>query len=83
VIRFEDEEFPAHGGDAVYYVRALQEPTLAINGANVRARFDAAGNATDVRPCYGSYLTPEEDDCLAPARERAWSSPIYVDRRRD
>jgi hypothetical protein len=80
VVRFEDPEFPASGRDAVYYVRAIQPETPAINGAQLRVAFDAAGRAVAVTPCYGSYRTDASDDCLAPAAERAWSSPIYVDR---
>jgi hypothetical protein len=80
VAEFDDPTFASLAGDAVYYVRALQAPTPAINGAGVRARFDAEGNAIGADPCYGNYLTPDADDCLAPVRERAWSSPIFVDR---
>ncbi|MGH7859103.1 MAG: DUF3604 domain-containing protein, partial [Candidatus Binatia bacterium] len=79
VVTFEDPEFPTAGRDAVYYVRALQEKTPAINAATLRTELDADGNAVRVSPCYGSYKTPFEDDCLAPAHERAWSSPIFVD----
>ena len=78
-VRFEDEEFASAGRDAVYYVRALQAPTPAINGANLRTRFDAQGNAVATTPCFGDYRTASGDDCLAPVSERAWSSPIYVD----
>ena len=81
-VRFEDPEFASSGRDAVYYVRALQEPTPAINGANLRTTFDAQGNAVSVDPCSGSWRTASSDDCLAPVQERAWSSPIYVDRVR-
>jgi hypothetical protein len=81
-VSFEDVEFPASGRDAVYYVRALQAETPAINGANLRTEFDADGTAVGVSPCSGGYRTPAGDDCLAPVRERAWSSPIYVDASR-
>jgi hypothetical protein len=76
---FEDEEFAGSGRDVVYYVRALQAETPAINGANLRTELDADGRAVGVNPCSGGYKTPASDDCLAPVQERAWSSPIYVD----
>ena len=77
-VTFEDPEFAASGRDALYYVRALQEPTPAINGAPLSTEFDANGAAVSTDPCWGS------DDravagCPAPVQERAWSSPIFVD----
>lgn len=79
VVHFEDEEFSDSGRDTVYYVRALQEPTPAINGNNMRARRDAEGNTLSVDLCHGDSRTDFDDDCLAPNQERAWSSPIYID----
>ena len=76
VVQFEDPDFGAR--DAVYYVRALQEATPAVNGATLRTEFDAEGNAVSVAPCSGAWHG-REDDCLAPVQERAWSSPIFLD----
>jgi len=76
---FEDADFTR---DTAYYVRALESPSPAINGANVRVELDGDGNAIASRPCFGDYRTGASDDCLADVNERAWSSPIFVDRRR-
>jgi hypothetical protein len=78
-VRFEDPDFPQRGRDTVYYVRALQAETPAINGATARVAFDADGRAVSAQPCSGGWRTDRSDECLAPVRERAWSSPIFVD----
>jgi hypothetical protein len=77
-VEFVDEDFVESGREAVYYVRAVQEATPMINADNVRCEYDEQGQCIAVNPCYGDYRTPDEEDCLAPAEERAWSSPIFV-----
>ena len=71
---FEDPEFPKSERDTLYYVRALQSATPAINGAQLRTQFDDQGRATSIDWC-----APDEGECLSPVEERAWSSPIFVD----
>jgi hypothetical protein len=78
VVEFEDPEFLASGRENVYYARAVQEPTPVVNGNPLRCEYDDQGRCVRVHPCYGDYRTPFDDDCLAPAAERAWSSPIYL-----
>jgi Protein of unknown function (DUF3604) len=80
VVEVGDPEFVAGGRETIYYARAVQEPTPAVNADNLRCRFDESGRCVDVQPCWGDYRTPFDDDCLAPNEERAWSSPIYVRR---
>ena len=77
-VEFEDPEFSSAGRETLYYVRAIQEPTLAVNGAGLRCEWNEAGECTRVRPCYADDRTSFEDDCLAEIEERAWSSPIFL-----
>ena len=78
MVRFEDPEWPSLDRDAVYYARALQEPTPAINGDPLSPERDADGRTLRTSPCLGPGT---EDGCPAPVHERAWSSPIFIDRR--
>ena len=79
VAQFEDPDFATAGRDTLYYVRAIQEPSPAVNGGQLRCRRDENGRCIEVNPCHGDYRTPKDDDCLWTIEERAWSSPIFVD----
>jgi len=78
-VSFEDPELPRSGREAVYYVRALQEPTPAVNGDTIDCERDQAGSCVRARPCPGGGMAGGDvEDCLADVEERAWSSPIFV-----
>jgi hypothetical protein len=75
---FSDPDLVPSDREAVYYVRALQEETEAVNGGGLRCQYNDKGECVKVDPCHGDYRTPYEEDCLWPLQERARSSPIYV-----
>jgi hypothetical protein len=77
-VRFSDPDFAAAGRDALYYIRAIQEPSPTINGARLRCTVDDAGRCIAVSPCHGGDKTGYQDDCLAQAEDRAGSPPIFV-----
>ncbi len=77
-VAFEDPDFVREARETVYYVRALQEPSPAVNGDPLRCERDDAGRCLRARPC-GRRADGRPDDCLARIEERAWSSPIYLD----
>jgi hypothetical protein len=79
VFEFEDPRFADRRRDTVYYARAIQQPTPAVNAGNLRCERDSEGNCVQPNPCFGGHPTSPEDDCLSPNEERAWSSPIFVD----
>jgi len=78
VAQFEDPEFAGARRDTLYYVRAIEEPSPAVNAGGLRCKLDESGRCLEVNPCYADYRTPASDDCLATIEERAWSSPIFV-----
>jgi hypothetical protein len=78
VVEFDDPDFTVSGRDVAYDVRAIQEPSLAVNAGGLRCAYDASGACVKENPCFGDYRTSYEDDCLSENEERAWSSPIYV-----
>ena len=74
-VAFADPEFGGSGRDALYYVRAIEEKSLAVDADPLGCSYDETGRCTSIDPCFGR---PDEDECLAETEERAWSSPIFV-----
>ncbi len=52
-------------------------PSPAVAADPLGCRYDETGRCVEVDPCF-DRLT--DDDCLAETEERAWSSPIFLDR---
>lgn len=77
-VEFDDPEFPGEQREVIYYVRAIEKPTTTVNAGNLRCEYNERGECIAVKPCYGDTRTADNEDCSAPAAERAWSSPIFV-----
>ena len=65
---FDDPDFVTGSRDVTYYVRAIQEPTMAIDAGGLRCTYNDKGECVKTNPCYGDYRTPFDDDCLSPNR---------------
>ena len=75
-ITFNDSDFKDQNREITYYVRAIQEPSMAINGrASICSERDNEGNCLKIEMCGDSSLGV---DCLSETEERAWSSPIFL-----
>ena len=72
---FTDPEFAGAARDTLYYVRAIEAPSPAVDADPLGCTRDAEGRCAEIDPCFGR---PDEDECLSETEERAWSSPIFV-----
>ena len=77
MVEFEDPNFTDANREIIYYVRAIQEPSLTIGAANFACDLDESGKCLKVNFC-GDDEGQGEGDCLSESEERAWSSPIFV-----
>jgi hypothetical protein len=73
-VRFSDPDFAPGERDAVYYVRAIEESSQAVNGGMLQCEGEGCER---MQPC--DPWAPDTEDCLGRVEERAWSSPIFVD----
>ncbi|MFT5443488.1 MAG: hypothetical protein ACI8W3_002538 [Myxococcota bacterium] len=78
-VAFTDPEYERIQRDTLYYVRAIEAPSMAVGADPLGCTYDETGRCIDIAPCSDR---PTSDDCLAETEERAWSSPIFVDRPR-
>lgn len=77
-VEFSDTDPVRATREAIYYVRAVAKATSAINAAGLRCEYNERHECVAVKPCHGDLRTDPADDCKAPAEQRAWSSPIFV-----
>ena len=75
-VTFTDSDYASASRDTLYYVRAIEEKSLAVNADMLRCERDGSGKCARVKPCIGAA---PGDDCLAETEERAWSSPIFLE----
>ena len=75
-VAFSDPDHAVSARDALYYVRAIEGPTPTVGANPLHCEWDASGRCASIDPCFGR---PPDDQCLADAEHRAWSSPIFVD----
>jgi hypothetical protein len=73
---FTDDEFRSAGRSSVYYVRAIEAESPAVDADPLHCERDESGRCVRMAPCFDR---PDDDDCLADTEQRAWSSPIFVD----
>jgi len=76
-VTFSDPDFVSGGRDAIYYVRAIQEPSGQLNHEDLRCEDGPDGECVSVDICQGGERG-EDDDCIQEGGERAWASPIYL-----
>ena len=75
-IEFTDSQFSIGNREVIYYVRAIQSPSLAINADSLGCEMEE-GKCIEVSLC-GDIEGKGVGDCLSKTQERAWSSPIFV-----
>jgi len=74
-VAFSDPEYPGSTRDVLYYARAIEEASPAVDADPLGCTRDASGACISVDPCFGR---PADDECLADTEHRAWSSPIFL-----
>ena len=77
-VEFTDPDPARSTREAIYYVRAVEKAVPTINGGGMRCEYNDKHECIAVKPCFGDLRTDPSDDCKAPAEQRAWSSPIFV-----
>lgn len=77
VVEFDDPEYSNNGRDTLYYARALQQATEMVNGEPFACEEqDTNGDCIRYRRC--DFVNYPDDQCLGKNRERAWSSPLFI-----
>ena len=77
-VYIEDPNYINQQQARVYYARAIEAPSLAVNGNNLDCQYNAEGECIKTSYCAAEWKK-DQGDCLGEVEERAWSSPIFLD----
>ncbi|MFT4518026.1 MAG: hypothetical protein ACI9JM_000403 [Halioglobus sp.] len=77
-IEFEDPDFLTAKRPALYYARVIQQAEPLIVGDPFGCEYDDEGQCVKRNYCIGDNAKPD-NNCLAEAEPRAWTSPIFVE----
>jgi hypothetical protein len=77
-VEFEDPDYTVAKRPALYYARIIQQAEPLIGGDPFGCEYDEKGNCSRRNYCIGSNSAPD-NNCLAEAEPRAWTSPIFVE----
>lgn len=77
-VEFQDPEYASSGRSTLYYARVLQEAEPLIAGDPFGCEYDEEGLCIKRNYCVGTNATPD-NNCLAEAQPRAWTSPIFIE----
>ena len=77
-VEFDDPEYGLSARSALYYARVIQEPEPLIIGDPFDCEYDERGQCVRRSYCVGANAKPD-NNCLAEAEPRAWTSPIFLE----
>jgi len=81
-VEFEDPDYTVGMRPTLYYARVIQASEPLIGGDPFGCEYDEDGNCVRRNYCIGSNASPD-NNCLAEAEPRAWTSPIFIEQPRD
>jgi hypothetical protein len=77
-VEFEDADYSIAQRPALYYARVIQAAEPLIGGDPFGCEYNEQGECIRRNYCIGANATPD-NNCLAEAEPRAWTSPIFVE----
>lgn len=77
-VEFEDTDYADARRPALYYARVIQPAEPLIGGDPFGCEYDEQGNCIKRNYCIDSNAA-RDNNCLADAEPRAWTSPIFVE----
>ena len=77
-VEFEEPNYASAKRPALYYARVIQQAEPLTGGDPFSCEYDEEGNCIKRNYCIGEVAS-RDNNCLAEAEPRAWTSPIFIE----